>query len=181
MDLMKDERVRQVAIAASFFGTLSVAVIGFWIGWKQLPGVVGEWLGLIVGIMTTPFFMETSFIILGLVTVIGMNIWRRNKEGDEFVYLEQVAGPGVPANLPDQAAWAIYREMPLTAETPTPLTMAEGAFAIGDYAVASEWISKLSRAELKQPATLRLRLDLARATGRTELVAALEKEIYDGR
>jgi hypothetical protein len=181
MEWMRDERVKQVTIGASIFLTLSVAVMGFWIGWKQLPGVLGEWVGLIVGIMTTPFFMETSFILLGLVTVISINNWRRSKDGDDFVYLDQVTGPGVPTNLPEQAKWAIYREMPLPAVNPTPLTMAEGAFAIGDYAAASEWIGSLSHNELKQPATLRLRLELARATGRDELVAALEKELEDGR
>jgi hypothetical protein len=181
MEWKYDERVKQVTAAAGIFLTLSVAVMGSWIGWKQLPGVLGEWVGMIVGIMTTPFFMETSFILLGLATVVSINTWRRNKEGDDFVYLDQVSGPGVPTNLPEQAQWAIYREMPLTAVTPTPLTMAEGAFAIGDYAAAGEWIGSLSHAELKQPATLRLRLELARATGRDELVAALEKELEDVR
>ena len=87
--------------------------------------------------------------------------------GDEFVYLEQVAGPEMPVDLPEHAKWALYRDKPLDAETPSLLAQAEGAFAIGDYPAATEWIGEMGHDELKLPETLRLRLDLANATGRT--------------
>ena len=174
---LHDERVKQVAIGASILVVLTVVVGGLLIGWRFLPGLLGEWVGTIIGVMTTPFFMEASFAILGLVTVITLNHWRQQKDGDEFVYLEQVAGPDVPKDLPDHAKWAVYREKPLEAEEPTLLAQAEGAFAIGDYPAAAEWIGAMSRDELKQPNTLRLRLDLALATGRNDLVEQLRDEI----
>ena len=65
--------------------------------------------------------------------VISLNIWRQRKDGDEFVYLEQVAGPDAPADLPEHAKWAVYRQKPLDPEAPSLLAQAEGAFAIGDY------------------------------------------------
>jgi len=174
---LHDERVKQVAIGASILIILAMVVSGLLMGWRFLPGLLGEWVGTMLGIMTTPFFMEASFAILGLVTVISLNHWRQHKDGDEFVYLEQVSGPEVPQNLPDQAKWAVYRQKPLDTEEPTLLAQAEGAFAIGDYPAASEWIGAMSCDELKLPDTLRLRLDLAGATGRGDLVKQLQAEI----
>ena len=174
---LHDERVKQVAIGASILIVLTVVVVGLLIGWRKLPGLLGEWVGMMIGIVTTPFFMEASFAILGLVIVIALNHWRQHKDGDEFVYLEQVAGPDVPKNLPDHAKWAVYRQQPLEVERPTLLAQAEGAFAIGDYPAAAEWIGAMSRDELKQPDTLRLRLELAEATGRVDLMAQLQDEI----
>ena len=99
---LHDERVKQVAIGASILIVLAVVVTGLLVGWRLLPGLLGEWVGTMVGILTTPFFMEASFAILGLVIVISLNHWRQHKDGDEFVYLEQVSGPEVPRDLPDQ-------------------------------------------------------------------------------
>jgi hypothetical protein len=172
-----DERVKQVAIGVSILVTLTVAVPVTLMGWRLLPGLLGEWVGTMIGIATTPFFMEASFAILGLVIVISLNHWRQHKDGDELVYLEQVAGPDVPADLPEHAKWALYRDKPLDAESPTLLAQAEGAFAIGDFPAATEWIGDMGHDELKLPDTLRLRLDLANATGRTDLAEQLEDEI----
>ena len=116
-----DERVKQVAIGVGILVTLTVAVPVTLMGWRLLPGLLGEWVGTMIGIVTTPFFMEASFAILGLVIVISLNHWRQHKDGDELVYLEQVAGPDVPADLPEHAKWALYRDKPLDAEVPTLL------------------------------------------------------------
>ena len=181
MQRAHDDRVKQIAIGVSILVVLTIAVPGVLIGWRLLPGLLGEWVGTMIGIMTTPFFMEGSFAILGLVIVIALNHWHQHKDGDEFVYLEQVAGPDVPTDLPDHAKWAVYREKPLTGEDPSLLTQAEGAFAIGDYPAATEWIGAMGHEELKQAQTLELRLALARATGKNELVGALEDELRHRR
>ena len=177
MERAHDERVKQVAIGAGILIVLAVVVTGLLVGWRLLPGLLGEWVGTMIGIMTTPFFMEASFAILGLVIVISLNHWRMHKDGDEFVYLEQVAGPELPLDLPEQARWAVYRQKPLAGEEPPLLAQAEGAFAIGDFPAATQWIGAMDSDELKQPATLALRLELAKATGRHELVKPLEDEI----
>ncbi len=156
---------------------LMVVVTGLLVGWRLLPGVLGEWVGTMIGIMTTPFFMEATFAILGLVTVVTLNHWRQHKEGDEFVYLEQVTGPDVPRDLPEQAKWAVYRQQPLPVDDLTLLAQAEGAFAIGDYPATAQWLGAMSPDELKQLETLRLRLALAEATGRGELVRQLQEAI----
>lgn len=177
MARVHDERVKQVVIGAGLLMLLTVIVAGLLVGWRFMPGLLGEWVGTMMGVITTPFIMETSFIILGLVTVIALNIWRRHKDGDDFVYLEQVSGPELPADLPEHAKWAIYRKQPLEGEEPSPLAQVEGALAIGDFQAATEWIGAMNQATLKQPETLRLRLELAQATGRTDLVKSLEDEI----
>lgn len=177
---LRDERVKQVVVAATILMSLMVAVAGTLLGWRLLPGVFGEWVGTVIGIMTTPFFMEGTFIVLGLVTVITINTWRRQKDGDEFVYLEQVTGPDVPSDLPDQAKWAVYREMPLPAVALPSLAKAEGALAIGDFQAATEWIGAMSHEELQSPDALKVRLELAKATGRNDLIQSLEDKIRNG-
>ena len=173
----KDERNRQIFTGAGILFLITVLVCGALLGWMYLPGLLGEWVGMVIGIMTTPFFLEASFLLLGLLIVISLNIWRRRKNGDECVYLEQVIGPDVPDDLPDQARWAIYREHPLDPAEPTPLELAEGALAAGDHDAAAQWISTLDAGMLHQPEVLRLRLELARASGHHELATRLEREI----
>ena len=177
MERAKDERVKQVAVGAGILIAIGVIVPCTLIGWRYLPGLLGETVGTIIGVMTTPFCMEASFIVLGIIIVISLNNWRRIKDGDDFVYLEQIDGPDAPKDMPDQARWAVYREKPLDAKLPSLLEQAEGAFAIGDYAAATEWIGEMSHEELKKQDTLTLRLELAKATGRTDLIELLENEI----
>lgn len=174
---IRDERVKQVAIGGGILMTVTALVTGMLLGWTHLPGLLGEWVGSIIGIMTTPFFMEGSFLVLGLVIVLGVNIWCRHKEGDDFVYLEQVTGPDVPKDLPDRAKWAVYREKPLDASELSPLELAEGAFEIGDFQTASEWIGAMRQNELDLPEVLELRLKLANATGLSDLAKSLEIKI----
>lgn len=153
------------------------AICAALLGWRFVPGWVGEWIGMMIGVMTTPFFMEASFVILGLVVVVGLNTWRRKRAGEELVYLEEIDGPEVPADLPDHAKWAIYREPPLPGETPTLREQAEGAMAIGDHAQAAECFAAMEAEELKTPEILELRLALAEACGRSDLAADLADEL----
>ncbi|MGL4399546.1 MAG: hypothetical protein ACRCXD_06735 [Luteolibacter sp.] len=175
MQRIYDERIKQVAVGVIILVTLTLLVAGTLLGWRLIPGLLGEWVGMMIGILTTPFFMEASFAILGLVTVIALNIWRQRKDGDEFVYLDLVDGPNSSQNLPEHAKWALYREKPLDLEKPSLLAQAEGAIAIGDHVAAAEWIAAMSHDELQRQETLRVRLELARLTDRPERVAQLEK------
>ncbi len=82
---MKDERVKQVLIAAVVLTAMTCGMVATLLGWRQVPGVLGEWLGTVVGIMSTPFFLEASFVVLGVLLVMVVNAVRRHREGDEFV------------------------------------------------------------------------------------------------
>ncbi len=170
-------RTKQIFAGAGILTVLTLLVTGTLLGWRHVPGLAGEWLGTMIGIMTTPFFLEGSFLILGLVTVVTLNGWKRQREGDEFVYLEEVTGPEVPADLPDNAKWAVYKEMPLDVVEPSLSERAEGAMAIADYDAAGEWLGMMEREELVKPGILKLRIELAKATGRPDLAEDLEREL----
>jgi hypothetical protein len=173
----EENRVKQVAGAAGICLTIALIVLVLVLGWRSLPGVWGEWLGTIAGFITTPIFLEVSFAILGIVIVMTLNHFRQKKDGDELVYLDQVEGPDLPNDLPARSRFAVYEKTPLDGETPTLLEQAEGAWLIGDGDAATQYLAEMSDEELSQKRTLEIRLELARASGRTELASRLEKEI----
>lgn len=177
MNVVKDERLKQAAVGGGILLLIAILVPSALMGWRLVPGVWGEWLGMVIGLMTTPFVMETTFITLGIILVVSINHWRRIKEGDDFVFLEQIDERDAPKNLPDHAKWAMYRDQPQAAIKLTLLEKAEGAVAIGDYAMATQCLSEMSNSELKQLATLQVRIELAEATGKSELLAELKAEV----
>ena len=38
--------------------------------------------------MSTPFFLEASFIFIGMTIVVAINHWRQKRDGDDFVEVE---------------------------------------------------------------------------------------------
>lgn len=84
-----ENRGKQILVGGAIVLVVASVVISLLLFWRQIPGLFGESVGKFVGIMSTPFLMETSFIILGFLIVLSLNIWRRHKEGDEFVSIEQ--------------------------------------------------------------------------------------------
>ena len=173
-----DNRVRQIAVGAGILAGLALAACGTLAGWRHLPGLLGEWVGVIVGVMTTPFLLEASCVVIGLTVVLAINHWRQKRAGDELVYLERVDDAAVPGGLPDHAGWAVYQTEPLQGEIPTLQAQAEGAVAIGDYETATECLGAMSAADLKRPETLAVRVALAQATGRHALAAQLAQELH---
>lgn len=85
-----DERIRQVAIAIGILMAVAGGVLGLWLGWLNLPGAVGEMLGMIVGIISTPFFLEATFVLLGCLILVVVNSIQRHREGEEWVSAEQL-------------------------------------------------------------------------------------------
>lgn len=175
--MARDERRRQVAVAAGILACVAFGFVTLAIG-AHFPGLAGEFFARILGIITTPFILESSLFILGFVVVLTLNQWRQMREGDEFVYLEQVTDS--PANLPDQARWAIYGSKPLEPGSVSPGDLLEGALAIGDHAEALSILTGMSDAEREQPEVLRLRLTLAEATGKTEIARELRHKLEGG-
>lgn len=147
-------------------GVLFVAlVIG--ISWRLafFDGFVGELFALIVGVFSTPVLLESSLIVLGLIVVVAINALRLRREGDEFVYLEEVTEPNQAA-LPEGARKVIYREMPESKVDLGSLTLAEGAFELGDYKEAWAYLEQLPSEEFASEDALVLRLKLAKSTGK---------------
>ncbi len=82
-------RVKQIAAVASILLGLVLLVCGALLGWHHLPGVLGEWVGTMVGVMSTPFFLEGSFLVIGITIVMWINHRRQKRDGDELVFLEE--------------------------------------------------------------------------------------------
>jgi hypothetical protein len=88
-----ENRGKQFVVGGAILLVVAATVISLLIFWREIPGLLGETVGKVVGIMSTPFFMEASFVILGFLIVVSLNTWRRHKEGDEFVTIETKAEP----------------------------------------------------------------------------------------
>jgi hypothetical protein len=173
MNKRATDQTIQIVVCAAILLTLTTVVCGLLIGWRHLPGLLGEWTGFIVGIMTSPFIMEASFAAIGLTIVLAINHWREKKAGDELMYLEQVEDA---AGMPEHAACALYRD-PQAGEPPPLLAQAEGALAIGDHETATECLAAMSGNDLMRADVMKLRMDVARATGKGELAGQLEREL----
>ena len=138
MIVPRDERARQITVAAAILLGLALVICAVLLGWRHVPGLAGEWLGFVIGIITTPFFMEASFAVVGISVVLAINHWRQKRTGDDFRFLEQVKGG---AELPEHASWAIFPDKPLAVEFPTLQAQAEGAMAIGDHEEAAKFFA----------------------------------------
>lgn len=170
----RDPRVRQAAKGIGIVIAVSVLFVGFQFG-RFLPGLTGEWFARMGGMLTTPFFMEFGIFVMGFVLLLTINHWRQKREGDEFVYLEEVRD--APGDMPKEARSALYREQPLEPLPFPEKDRLEGAIEIGDFDQAGEILAAMSDGERTAADVMRLRIRLARATGREELAARLEKEL----
>lgn len=91
---------RQVFWAIAIFAGILLLIAAMLIARRWVPGFFGEYLAGIAGVVTTPFLLEATFIILGLVIVVALNHWRQKRDGDEFVYLDELpASSTEPPNL----------------------------------------------------------------------------------
>ena len=84
-----ENRGKQIAVGGLIMLLISVCVISLLIFWRVIPGWVGETVGLLAGVISTPFFLEGTFALLGFLIVILLNSWRRKAAGDEFVEVDE--------------------------------------------------------------------------------------------
>src|SRR5687768_5343406 len=104
--MVRDERKSQVTTAVLVMASIGALLLTL-VMTTGLPGFAGEFFAKIVGLVTTPFILEASMIILGFLIVISLNLWRQHREGDELVYLDEIKD--APKEIPAQARWAIYK------------------------------------------------------------------------
>jgi len=176
--MARDERWKQVggglAILAGVTGLFLLLVFG-----RHLPGLAGEFFGRVLGIVTTPFILETTLCILGFVLVMTLNYWRQLRDGDELVYLDEMKNP--PGDIPEQARWAVYQSEPLPPGDITAADLLEGSLAIGDHEAAIDILTSMSDAERSTPEVLKLRISLAEATGKTDLAGQLKAQLGNAK
>lgn len=96
-----ENRAKQVAVGGGLILAIMSAVICLLAFWRLIPGWVGESVGWAAGLISTPFFLEAFFIVMGFGMVILLNSWRRKKEGDDFVVLDAQGVRSEPKN-PDK-------------------------------------------------------------------------------
>ena len=92
-----ENRGKQILVGGAILAVVFGTAISLLLFWREIPGLFGETVGKFVGIMSTPFFLEASFVILGFLIVVSLNIWRRHKDGDEFVTIEESDNGSPPA------------------------------------------------------------------------------------
>ena len=172
--MARDERWKQVGAGlAILFGVTCLGLL--LVFGRHLPGLAGEFFARVLGMVTTPFILETTLCVLGFVVVMTLNYWRQWRDGDELVYLDEVEN--APASLPDQAKWAVYKDKPLEPGVIAPVDLLEGAIAIGDHEAAIEILTAMSDAERGTAEVMKLRIDLAEASGKSELAAQLRAQL----
>lgn len=84
-----DNRGKQAVVGSVILLLLAVAAGTVVMGCHFIPGVFGEWLEVMVGIMTSPVFLEISAFTIGLLVVLAINHWRAQKDGDELVVVNE--------------------------------------------------------------------------------------------
>jgi hypothetical protein len=84
-------RKKQVLVACGILGALGLVLV-LLLPLSYLPGTAGMFFARIAGIITTPFLMEATLAVIGLLVVLLLNHWRRLREGDELVYLDELPG-----------------------------------------------------------------------------------------
>ena len=165
-------QARQILGGVVLLLVIMVAICVVLLGYHHLPGVLGEWVGMMVGFATTPILLEITFLIFGFCVVFWLNHKRQQKDGGEWVYLEEMEGRGIP----EHAKWAVLPVNAPLGEEPGLLDEAEGAADVEDWDGLVEVLAKLDERELKSVRVLGLRERLARATGRDDLAEELAGE-----
>lgn len=151
--------VPTLLFTALFFGTITVACVLSDIAREVLAKAVMY----IVGVISTPFVLETTFALIGLFIVFAINHRRIQKEGDGWVYLavtqpdaESVAaGAGTPAHRLD--AMVLEKKPDLTEDFEGRVAIAEGYLELGLIREALEHLRLLTTDEQATERVQRLR------------------------
>lgn len=146
-----------------FTAALLTALVIVWQVSATAREVLSKAVMMIAGALATPFILETSIFLFGLVTVVVLNQWRMQKEGDGWVYLAQTA--------PDADSVAAGAETPskrldgiiLTSapdariDRDARLSIAEGFMELGLKQEALEHLNLLSAEEQRDPRAIATR------------------------
>lgn len=85
MSNARDQGKRQIVWAAVILIGVGLVVSTVLLFGRKLPGLWGEWASTLIGVMTTPFLMEASFVLIGISIVAVVNHVAALRSGDEWV------------------------------------------------------------------------------------------------
>lgn len=131
-------------------------------------------LAKIASFMVTPFILEPLLFVMFFIAVVLLNRWRRNRDGDEWVYLME------DDELIDRSAQrsgvhdAIFASRPTAIDESVELDIIDGLVDMGSLDDAAERLAALSSECLESEAGLLTRLKLATVSGKSELALRLQ-------
>ena len=167
---------KSLAVGFGLILAAAALIVLIWVG-TYLPGFPGEVFSMIAGIMWSPVLLDLSLFLIGISLVLWINHIRRKGEGDEFVYLETVAGPDIPADLPAEARSVIYRKPPEPPAGDPTIAAVEGALDMHDLQTATDLLLEFPPEDLDLPETLALRIRLAELSGDHEAAELLRAKL----
>ncbi|HAT19181.1 MAG: hypothetical protein HRU37_02375 [Roseibacillus sp.] len=156
------EQKRALLIGFGLILAVATLLVLIWLG-MFLPGFAGEVFRKLAGMMWTPVVLDLSLFLLGITLILWLNMFIRAREGDEYVYLEQIEAP--PDDLPEEARSAVFREAPEPQGLSPSLAAIEGALELNDLSEATSLLFELPPDQLEEPDVLVLRIALARRKG----------------
>ena len=145
------------------------------VGWAIQDRETGRnFLRGLIGFFTTPFILETSLVLVGFSLVILLNLWRRKKEGDGWVYLAE-DDPRTRDGQERGRHDAVFGAPPAQEPAEIEIDLIEGLLDLGSWDEAGQRLLALSDADYESPRALCARARLADGLGRKEQAEELRK------
>lgn len=125
--------------------------------------VLAKAVMMVAGALATPFILESSIAIVGLVVVLVINQWRLQKDGDGWVYLAKTepdaasvtAGADTPPQRLDSVVMPSAPDANL--DFGARLAVVEGYVELGLAQEAMDHLKMLSPEEQRDPRAMALR------------------------
>ena len=146
------------------------------VGWVLHDRETGRnFLRGLIGFFTTPFILETSLVLLGFSLVILLNLWRRKKDGDGWVYLAEDDPRTRDGQEPGRHD-AVFANPPAAEPPELEIEVIEGLLDLGSWDEAGQRLLALPEADYESPRALRARARLADGLGRTAQAEDLRRQ-----
>lgn len=135
------------------------ALVAAWVSNETAREVLAKAFMSIAGVVSTPFILEATVALSGLVIVLCINRWRMEKEGDEWVYLAQTEPGKGDADTPPHRLESVVLEVPPAQldGLNTRLSAIEGYVELGLLREALEQLDSLTPEENASAQAVELR------------------------
>ncbi|CAN5751721.1 hypothetical protein BH11VER1_BH11VER1_34250 [soil metagenome] len=124
--------------------------------------VSGDTAKVLFSIFSTPFVLETTFALIGIFIVMGINHWRLDKEGDGWVYMvsQEADESEAGAKISQRLQGVIFQDKPLFLDQEsTAQGVIEGYLDLGMAAQALKELQEQTNLSDDAPtAALRIRV-----------------------
>ncbi len=158
------------AIAGFCIAAMLTVLVGFAV---VAPDDFRLALAKIASFLVTPFILEPLLFVMFFTAVVLINRWRRNRDGDEWVYLmddEVINQSTQRSGVHD----AVFTSPPTVIDESVELEVINGLVDMGAIEDALERLAALSPECLDSEAGLHTRLKVAIASGKSELALRLQ-------